>query len=650
MSYALGVDLGTTYTAAAVARDGRVDVADLGERAPAFPSVLFLLESGGFLAGEAAQRRGADDPGRMAREFKRRLGDDTALLVGGTPFSAQALLGQLLRHVLGSVAQGQGGLPDQVILTYPANWGPYRRELMGQVVSAAGLDTAEMRTEPEAAAIHFASTERVGLGDVIATYDLGGGTFDAAVLRKSVDGFDLLGQAGGIEHLGGVDFDAAIFDHVIRSLGSAVQDLDPDEQSTRTGLERLRRDCVEAKEGLSADTEVSIAVHLPSVQTTVRLSRNEFEDLVRPNVIQTIASFEQTLRSAGVPVKELSATVLVGGSARVPLVAETLTSQLGVPVSLSPAPKHCVAIGAAQSALAQAPPAVPPPPPPPPPQLQDVHATVAVPVTNLPAPPAHELAPAALVPTPEPARPEPVSARSAPVGRGRGDYSMAVLAVGAVLLVAALVLAFSGPSAEHVTADQAASAQGLRISGAPAEAGKTLDVNLGEPLVITGPQRITDSTLAFTIAGLSFPAKQGTPQGRGSVIDVHNSTQLLVAGPLKATLTVNGGEHELPLNPEQSWWLTVPGIAWIVLLMFAVSYAESVQRNVRRRRRASFVTIFGMNVVGLLLGVSVVLAAWTAGGRLLVPWVVVVVLLCCAGAGGCLPLMLRERTGAARRT
>ena len=252
-----------------------------------------------------------------------------------------------------------------------------------------------MRSEPEAAAIHFASTERVALGDVIATYDLGGGTFDAAVLRKTDEGFDLLGQAGGIEHLGGVDFDAAVFDHVVRSLGSAVKDLDPDEESTQAGLERLRRDCVEAKEALSADTEVSIPVNLPSVQTTVRLSRNEFEDMVRPPVIQTIASFEQTLRSAGVTAKELSATVLVGGSARVPLVAETLTSQLGIPVSLSPAPKHCVAIGAAQAALAASPPqpapprrrrAPPQPPPaaPPPPPPQAVRTAVQAPVPKQP--------------------------------------------------------------------------------------------------------------------------------------------------------------------------------------------------------------------------------------------------------------------------
>src|SRR4051794_33104900 len=108
MGYTLGVDLGTTYTAAAVARDGRVDVVGLGERAPQLPSVLYLMDDGTFLAGEAALRRGARQPGRMTREFKRRLGDGTGVVLGGTPMPAQALLSRLLRHVVDDVAKGQG--------------------------------------------------------------------------------------------------------------------------------------------------------------------------------------------------------------------------------------------------------------------------------------------------------------------------------------------------------------------------------------------------------------------------------------------------------------------------------------------------------------------------------------------------------------
>src|SRR3954454_1128116 len=112
------------------------------------------MDDGSFLAGEAALRRGARQPGRMTREFKRRLGDATGVVLGGTPMPAQALLGRLLRHVVDDVAKGQGGPPDAVVLTIPANWGPYRRELFDQVVASAGLASAATITEPEAAAIH----------------------------------------------------------------------------------------------------------------------------------------------------------------------------------------------------------------------------------------------------------------------------------------------------------------------------------------------------------------------------------------------------------------------------------------------------------------------------------------------------------------
>ena len=185
MGYRLGVDLGTTYTAAAVNVDGRVEMLGLGIRAMQVPSVVFVRRDGEIVVGEAAEQQGAADPSRVVREFKRRIGDSVPLVVGGSPFSAQALSARLLAWVVGIATERQGGPPEHVCVTHPANWGPFKRDLLGQAVEMAGLRNVEMCTEPEAAAITYASRNRVAEGDRVAVYDLGGGTFDPSRARTA---------------------------------------------------------------------------------------------------------------------------------------------------------------------------------------------------------------------------------------------------------------------------------------------------------------------------------------------------------------------------------------------------------------------------------------------------------------------------------
>ena len=347
MSYHLGVDLGTSYTAAAISRDGVLEMVSLGTRSLEIPSVVFLDPSGSLVVGESAERRGASDPARLAREFKRRLGDPAPILVGGTPFSAEALMAAVLRSVIADVTARQGEPPAHVTLTRPANWGPYKQELFGHVPALADLGPSTTATEPEAAAVHFASTTRIAPGQVVAIYDLGGGTFDAAVLRKTDDGFTTLGTPEGIEHLGGADFDDAVFEYVRRVLGPAFSQLDPTDPAVRTAAARLRMECVLAKESLSRDTEATIPVALPGLQTEVRLTRQDFEELVRPSLMTTVESLRRAVRSAKISPDEIAATVLAGGSSRIPLAAELITGELQLPVAVGTHPKHTVALGAA---------------------------------------------------------------------------------------------------------------------------------------------------------------------------------------------------------------------------------------------------------------------------------------------------------------
>ncbi|HEY6797584.1 MAG TPA: Hsp70 family protein, partial [Kineosporiaceae bacterium] len=187
--YTLGVDLGTTFTAAAVWRDGRAEISPLGMRTAEIPSVVLARSDGSFLTGEAAARRALVEPDRVAREFKRRIGDSTPLLLGGSPFSAVALTSRLLAAVVSAVTDREGGSPRTAWICYPANWGPYKTDLLRQAVRLADLSVpVGFTTEPEAAAVSYARQERLSPGDTVAVYDLGGGTFDAAVLRRTGGG------------------------------------------------------------------------------------------------------------------------------------------------------------------------------------------------------------------------------------------------------------------------------------------------------------------------------------------------------------------------------------------------------------------------------------------------------------------------------
>jgi molecular chaperone DnaK len=351
MGYQLGIDLGTTYTAAAICRDGRAEIEPLGTRAAVVPSVLFLGEDGVALTGDAANRRAATEADRVAREFKRRIGDSTPLVIGGVPYHAEALVAKLLRWVVDKASQAQGGSPERLAITYPASWGPYKQDAFAQAVRMADVGDVMMLTEPQAAAICYAQAERIDVGSTVAVYDLGGGTFDAVVLRKTQTGFDLLGTPEGIERMGGVDFDEMVFAHVKQALhDGAMEQLDPADPVTLASVRRLRQECVDAKEALSSDTDVSIPVLLPQLRAEVRLVRSEFEAMIRPAVSDTILVLRRAMRSAGVEPKDLSAVLLVGGSSRIPLVAQMISAEFGRPVALDAHPKHTTALGAALAA------------------------------------------------------------------------------------------------------------------------------------------------------------------------------------------------------------------------------------------------------------------------------------------------------------
>ncbi|MER5337446.1 Hsp70 family protein [Micromonospora sp. NPDC002717] len=360
--YGVGIDLGTSFTAAATASAWALDMVPLAGQAVVTPSVACVDEKGALLTGEAADRLGLQDPSRAAREFKRRLGDPTPVILDGAPYSPTALMAALLRSVVDTVSQAQGGPPDRIVLTHPAVWGPYRREQFAAIPHLAGLPrpqaepgsvagsdgpTVITTTEPVAAATYYCSTQPLPPDGLLAVYDLGGGTFDSAVVRNGRDGLEIIGTPEGIEWLGGADFDQAIVDHVDRELDGAITALDPTDPGTAAILATVQRDCMLAKEGLSTREQADITVALPGSVRHVTVTRKTFEQMITPSVETTMETFRRSLTAAGVTLQDLTAVLLVGGSSQIPLVTQLLRDTLRRPIMINTHPKHAVALGAA---------------------------------------------------------------------------------------------------------------------------------------------------------------------------------------------------------------------------------------------------------------------------------------------------------------
>jgi molecular chaperone DnaK len=351
-SYWLGIDFGATSTAAAIGRpaaDGvQVELVPLSGRSYAMPSVLFLPGDGFLVVGEDAQSRSLTDPYRAVREFKSRMGDEIPLLVGGSPYYAHDLAAEFVSWICQYVTQREGEPPQAVALTCPASWGPDRTAQFERAVRDVGVPNVTTLTEPQAAAISYARREHVAAGATLAVYDLGADRFDVTVLRNDpLAGFTVLGRSEGIAGLGGLSFDEVLFEYVCAAAGVPVEEMDARDRNLAAEVAQLRRECVEAKETLSASADAIIPVTLGGVQHWVRLTRAEFEEMIRPDLDRTVEAMHRAFGSAEVVASELDAIVLTGGSSRIPLVSQLIVAEFGrVPVSDAD-PKVAVALGAA---------------------------------------------------------------------------------------------------------------------------------------------------------------------------------------------------------------------------------------------------------------------------------------------------------------
>jgi molecular chaperone DnaK (HSP70) len=348
MGYALSVDYGTTYSVGVVSSGAGVEVLELG-RSRYVPSVV-LLDGERLVVGEAAVRQAALSPERVCATPKRFVGN-AAILLGDRPVPVADAIAAVLAMLAGEAARRFGGAaPERLLLTHPAVWAEERLGVLRQAAGAAGLGQPELVSEPVAAAAHYANGSLAG-GDHVAVYDLGGGTFDAAVLRRTEGGgFAGAGRPGGDADLGGEDFDDQLRD-LVEQHGAEI---DPEgfeaARAAGGGRDRInfRREVRYAKESLSDYDTYTLSV--PGVHDPVRVTRRELEQLLEPHIRRTVSLLASTIADAGLAPRDLAAIYLTGGSSRIPMVSTLIAQELELTPQTQDDPKAVVALGALRAA------------------------------------------------------------------------------------------------------------------------------------------------------------------------------------------------------------------------------------------------------------------------------------------------------------
>ena len=344
MGYTLGVDLGTSFVAAATGRGPVAQAVSIGDAGSVAPSVVYLGEDNELRTGETAARRAAAQPDRSASEFRPLLAWGGSVPLAGRPHPVTSLLVAQLRDVLTRV-EATAGVPERVVLAHPASWGPGPVRLLGEVSRLAGRGDAVLITDAQAATDDFARSRQLAGGELVATCNLGGGPFEAAVLEVWPGRSRLLGPPVPANDVSGRDLDQALFDFVLHQAG-ATSELDPRDPGTLAARARVRHECVLAKELLSTDVEVGVPVLVSGNYREVRVTRAGFEQLTQARVAATVAALAAALRAAGVPAERLTAVLLVGSCGRMPLISRSVAELVRDPARVAMMRKHAVAFGA----------------------------------------------------------------------------------------------------------------------------------------------------------------------------------------------------------------------------------------------------------------------------------------------------------------
>jgi molecular chaperone DnaK (HSP70) len=347
----LGIDFGTCYSSAALLLEG-VPTPIPAPLTPgyALPSSVFITEQGEILVGQVAENNRQKNPQRYRREFKRDLGSPDPYTLGNVSMLPEELVTEVLKKLKGEaekVAQARGEKSlTNALITVPATYSSYRRNLMQEAGIKAGFSQIEMLEEPVAAARYYSCHAQINDGDIILVYDLGGGTFDATLMQKQGDNYQVLGMPKGLANCGGTDFDRLIYQQLKNSCSAELrQQLEPKNAWLARAI--VGNFCRDLKHQLSEQTEASIYIPmgLGNVES-FELTREAFNEMISPLIDETLDCCEQLVRSAGKNWQQVNRLLLVGGSSRIPYVKEAIERRFNISPFLVDKPELAVCLGA----------------------------------------------------------------------------------------------------------------------------------------------------------------------------------------------------------------------------------------------------------------------------------------------------------------
>ena len=353
MARAVGIDLGTTNSAVSVLEGGEPTIIANAEGGRTTPSVVAFSKNGEVLVGEVAKRQAVTNVDRTIRSVKRHMGSDWKTPeIDGKTYTAQEISARILQKLKRDAESYLGETVTDAVITVPAYFEDHQRQATKEAGEIAGLNVLRIVNEPTAAALAY-GLDKGKEDELILVFDLGGGTFEVG--KDAEDGFATIQvrATNGDNHLGGDDWDEVIVQHLITQVKNKTgQDLSKD----KIAMQRLRDEAERAKKELSSATSTNISAQYISmtpegpIHLDESLTRAQFEQMTKHLLERTKAPFQRVIDDAGIKISDIDHVVLVGGSTRMPSVANLVKEMAGQEPNKGVNPDEVVAVGASLQA------------------------------------------------------------------------------------------------------------------------------------------------------------------------------------------------------------------------------------------------------------------------------------------------------------